>query len=157
MNPLGASPASSLKEEYEVAAHLLQLLLQEQERLVEARIDGLPELTSEKSKTVTRLNELANSRHRALAAAGFKPKESGMQAWLDQSADDAAGQSWQDLLTLAKSARELNRTNGVLINKHMARNQNALNVLHGDQPGTGIYGPNGQAGTKTKTRGLVIG
>lgn len=158
MKEFGTSPAGSLVEEQKAAGYLLQILKQEQEKLVDASIDGLAALTEEKAKTVARMTELANWRHRALAAAGFEGKESSMQAWLESSPMlIEARKNWTDLLAIAQSAKELNRTNGLLINRHMVRNQNALNVLQGAPQGGNIYGPNGQTANKAKTRGLVVG
>ena len=88
----------------------------------------------------------------------FRTSATARKAWLDSSPALAeAGKTWAELLTIAQSANELNRTNGLLINRHMVRNQNALNVLQGAPQGGNIYGPNGQPANKAKTRGLVVG
>lgn len=157
MDNFGANPGSSLSEESMAARSLLQLLQQEQDRLIAAKIDGLAELTEEKAKIVARMTELATMRHSALAAAGFEPKESGMKAWLEKIASKTISKSWSDLLSLMRHAKEINRTNGMLINKHLARNQVALNVLHGGPHGGNFYGPDGQTRAFASTRGLVIG
>lgn len=158
MEAFGTSPAGSLKEEHKAAAQLLELLKLEQTHLVEANIDGLTALIDEKSKIVARMTELAKWRHRALGVSGFEPAETGMQAWLASSSEHASsGKSWSDLLALAQTAKELNRTNGLLINRHMTRNQNTLNVLMGNPQGSNVYGPNGQTNAKTASRGYVVG
>jgi len=152
------SPADSLNEEHQAASSLLQILKQEQERLVEADIDGLVQLTEEKARLVTHMTDLAKRRHQTLAAAGFEASEAGMQAWLDASPNStAARQAWKALLSLAESAKELNRLNGMLIGQHMARNQTALNVLQGAAQGGSFYGPDGQATTKPTSRGVIVG
>jgi flagella synthesis protein FlgN len=158
MQSSSTSPAHSLNDEHKAVHHLIQLLKQEQAQLIDADIDGLTVLTEEKAKAVAHMAELADLRYQALAAAGFAPKEAGMQEWLKSpSATVTADKSWNELLTLARSAKELNRTNGLLINKHMMRNQTALNVLHGNAPGGAFYGPDGQSTAKSTTRNLVIG
>ena len=158
MEAFGTSPAGSLNEEHKAAAQLLQLLKLEQNHLVEADIDGLTALIEEKSKIVMRMTELAKWRHRTLGAIGFEPAETGMQAWLASSAAHAtAGKSWTELLAVAQSAKELNRTNGLLINRHMTRNQNTLSILMGNPQGSNVYGPNGQANSKATSRGFVVG
>jgi flagella synthesis protein FlgN len=157
MDSFGTNPAGSLNEEHKAARSLLQLLQQEQDRLVAAKIDGLPELTEEKAKLVARLAELATMRHNALASAGFEPKESGMKAWLEKAASNTIKKSWSDLLSLVRHAKEMNRTNGMLINKHIVRNQLAINVLKGTPQDGNFYGPDGQARAYTSKRGLVIG
>jgi flagella synthesis protein FlgN len=157
MDNFGTNPGGSLSEESKAARSLLQLLQQEQDRLVAAKIEGLTELTEEKARIVARMTELANMRHNALAAAGFEPKETGMKAWLEKVASKTISKSWSDLLALMRHAKEVNRTNGLLINKHIARNQLALNALQGTSQGGNFYGPDGQAKSFSSTRGLVIG
>lgn len=152
------SLVASLREEHQAALGLLAVLRQEQLKLVDADIDGLLVLTAEKTTVVAHMSELASRRHRALSAAGFAASEAGMQAWLDSaSALEDCRQDWQDMLSVLESAQELNRTNGLLINKHAARNQQALSVLQSGTQVGNIYGPNGQATMTSIGRRLVIG
>lgn len=157
------SPAAHLDHEIDAASALLGLLTQEQAQLVSGDIDGLGALTVQKTLAIGRMAELAQTRHRALAAAGFPGEEAGMQAWLQRpgaSAETetaAAGKFWTELLALVQSAKQLNNTNGILISTHMARNQAALNLLQGAPKGGNLYGPDGQSSTKTESRGMVIG
>ena len=157
MNPTGNSPAHDLHEENSAAHMLLDLLKKEQAQLIAADIDALTTLTEEKTRLVARMSELATGRHQALAAAGFAATEAGMQAWLDSLQTSTARQSWKELLELSRAAREINRSNGLLIGKHLARNQGALNVLKGGPQGQALYGPNGQSSVRTSVRGLAIG
>jgi flagella synthesis protein FlgN len=158
MHSFGNSPADSLQEELKATRQLLQLLKQEQAYLIEANVDGLAALTEEKAKIVARMSELARWRHNALAAVGFAAKEEGMQKWLKSpAANFTAGDAWKELLALAQAGKNLNRTNGLLIGRHMARNQAALNVLQGGAQGGALYGRDGQTTTKSAARGLVVG
>lgn len=158
MDAFSTNLTGSLYQEHEAATQLLKLLQQEQAHLIENNIDGLATLTEEKSKLVARMTTLATGRHRALGAAGFVPGESGMQAWLKSApVTEAITKSWTELLALAQSAKELNRNNGMLINRHLSRNRNALNMLQGTPQGSNFYGPNGQSTSKISARGLVIG
>lgn len=156
MQTSGSSPAASLGEEINAGNTLLQLLKQEQEHLINADLEGLTSTTEEKAKQVARMTELALLRHRTLAAAGFEASEAGMQNWIG-NAGAAAGKHWNELLDIARQAKELNRTNGLLIGQHMARNQNALNVLQGAPQGGSLYGPDGQATSPSTSRKLVVG
>lgn len=155
MNAISNTPASSLQEETLTAQALLELLKQEQARLIAADIDQLPLLIEEKAKLVARMTTLANTRYTALAAAGFEPREAGMKTWIDQNTGKA-GQAWNQLISLAQAAKELNRLNGILINRHISNNQMSLNVLRGNT-GQAFYGPNGQSSVNTTVRGLAIG
>jgi flagella synthesis protein FlgN len=139
MQTSASSPADSLAEEVTAASQLLQVLEQEQGHLVNGDAEGLSRLTGEKANIVARMTDLAKRRHRALGVAGFAANESGMPEWLNSAAATAgANQSWHQLLTIAQQAKEMNRTNGALIAQQIARNQSALNILHGAPQGGAI-------------------
>jgi flagella synthesis protein FlgN len=156
MNAEVETPAATLSEETRLTKQLIELLKQEQAHLIKADIEGLMAITEEKARAANEMNELARRRYRNLAAIGYAPAEGGMRTWLDDAAPDAIANAWDSLLTLAQSAKSLNSTNGLLIGKHMSRNQQALNILRGNQ-GNSFYGPNGQATSSVRSRGLVIG
>ncbi len=160
MSP-GANPASSLAQELETAQELMQLLKQEQDLLVGAHIEDLSSLIQQKARLIASMSELAAARLDALAKAGYEAEESSMQKWMDgqQAASlnrTALKKSWDELLTIIRNAKELNRTNGLLIGTHMSRNQATLQVLQGNQ-GSQVYGPDGQTGVQTSRRSLVVG
>lgn len=156
MNISGNGPAHTLHDENRAAQSLLDLLNQEQAQLIAADIDGLTGLTEEKTRLVAQMSALATRRYAALTAAGFASGEAGMQCWLEQS-DTAAADAWRQLLSLAQAAKEVNRVNGLLIGKHLTRNQASLNLLKGGPQAQTLYGPNGQSSVKTNARGLAIG
>ena len=151
------SPATSLPEEQQVMIVLLALLQQEQSHLVAADIDRLTEVTTQKTALVGTMAALAKLRHHALGAAGFAAEENGMQAWLTASGGSADIKLWQQVLDLTRAAKEINRVNGILINKHMVHSQGALNALRPNAQGGDVYGPNGQASKATANRRFVIG
>lgn len=157
MQACDASLTKLLNEEDEAMRRLLRLIEHEQALLLAAEIDGLTALTEEKAEIVAHMATLANRRHQILAAAGFAPGEAGMQAWLASNVTSSAQNPWMEMRALVTAAQELNRTNGLLINRHMTRNQSALNVLQGASQAGGFYGPNGQATQKAAARSLVIG
>jgi flagella synthesis protein FlgN len=159
MHASATDPADSLIEERDAARILQQVLKQERVHLVNADVEGLSGLTEKKTAVAAQMSELAKRRHRLLAAAGFEATESGMQAWLNSPAAGAAAvKSWNELLDLAQSVKELNRVNGLLIAQQMGRNQAALNILQqGNAQGGSFYGPNGQSSTKIGSRRLVVG
>ena len=150
------SPMDSLILEHKAMQLLIDLIKQEQTQLIEADIDGLKNTTVAKSKVANEMSELAKQRDNALAAAGFSTKKNAMDAWLKTANPDAKKQ-WEELLSLTKSAKELNRINGILIAKHMSHNQNALAALHAAPPGGNVYGPNGQSTEKPRSGRLVVG
>lgn len=158
MHTPATNPAETLAEELDAGHALLQVLQNEQELLINADVEGLSKATEEKARLVTRMNELALRRHRSLGTAGFEASETGMQAWLKNGKSaQQVEQDWTKLIELARSARELNRTNGLLIGQHMARTQHTLNVLQGVQQSEQLYGPDGQATGAGSGRRLVVG
>ena len=151
------SPMTSLPEEQQVMTLLLELLKQEQAHLVSADIDSLTEVTAQKSALVGEMAALAKVRHNALGAAGFAAQESGMQAWMTASGSSADNRLWQQVLDLTRAAKEINRVNGMLINKHMVQSQGALNALRPNAQGGDVYGPSGHASNAPANRRFVIG
>lgn len=151
------NPTATLHDEHAAISSLIRLLEKEQDTLIAANIEGLPTLIAEKAAIVAKMAELANQRQLALTATGFSLEQNGMDQWIAQTSDDVARTLWQELLSLAKSAEELNLINGKLINQHATYNQNALNVLQGVPVGGNFYGPNGKSTVKPPTRKLIIG
>jgi len=161
MISFGANPAGGLAQELDATRQLLDLLKQEQGQLVEANIEGLSALVEQKSALIIRMSELAGARLNALAEAGFSAEEASMQKWLDSPKSKpgnqaAAKKTWEELVTLIRSAKEMNRTNGLLIGTHMSRNQTTLQVLQGNQ-GSQVYGPDGQTSIQASRRSLIVG
>lgn len=151
-------PALTLHDECQAASRLLEVLKQEQEYLVGADVERLAPLTEEKAGLVARMTALAQQRHASLHSVGYEAGEAGMQAWLENPAAGQAHASlWQELLATVRAAKEMNRTNGLLIGQHMANNQKALHILQGSPQTGGVYGPNGQTAMRTSSRKLVIG
>lgn len=154
-------PAASLPAEQQALQDFLAVLQREQAQLVAADIDGLTQVTAEKNALVGQISKLAQGRYAALAAAAHDADERGMRAWLEQGREQesrrAAHRLWTGLMAQAEAARELNRTNGLLIGKQLARHQAALNVLHGASRGASLYGPDGQTKVAGSSHRLIAG
>jgi flagella synthesis protein FlgN len=153
-----ATPNSTLAAEQQLLASLVELMKQEQQLLVSADADGLAALMPQKTKSVQQLATLSIARHRALGAAGYAQAESGMEPWLAASGAPEARAQWERLLELTAQAKELNRVNGMLINKQMANTQAALGALRPAGSGDAtVYGPGGQATGAGLSRRYGIG
>lgn len=154
-----ASPHTTLADEQQHIAALVELMKQEQQLLIDADADGLAQLTPHKAQLVQQVAALSAVRHRALGVAGFAAGESGMEPWLAVSGDAAVRARWDGLLELTREAKELNRVNGMLINKQMAHTQNVLSALRPASPSAdaGVYGASGQTMTGGASRRFVIG
>ncbi len=159
MHTSSFSPMESLHAEHQVIADLLELMKQEQAFLIGADAENLNRITEQKAKLVNKAAELAKRRHDAMEQAGFHADEAEMPAWIASIKQENIAQAWEELLAITRSAKEINRVNGLLINKQLANTQNALQALHTPMHGTAqnFYGPSGHATAPSPTRRLVVG
>ena len=153
------SPISTVSAEQQHVSALIALMKQEQTLLVAADADGLVELTPRKNTLLQELADLSSQRHAALVAAGCEGSEAGMEPWLAVGGNEDARAQWEALLELARQAKELNRVNGMLINKQLAHNQGVLNALRtpAGAQSTGVYGASGQTLGSGPSKRYVIG
>lgn len=154
-----ASPHTTLQDELKVVNCLIELMKQEQQFLVAANTDGLETLTPLKNGLVEQLSTFSVQRHAALQADGFAASETGMEAWLVRMDNPAIKATWAQLLDRTREAKELNRVNGMLINKQFSANQTLLNAMRAPT-GSGesaVYGPSGQTSSLGGKRGVVVG
>ena len=154
-----SSPITTLPTEQQHVISLLELMKQEQTLLVAADADGLAELTPRKNALLQALAELSAERHAALLAAGCEGSEAGMEPWLAVAGNPEVRRQWESLLEVSREAKELNRVNGMLINKQMVHTQTILNAMRAPAEGSdaGVYGPTGQATNSGPSRRFVIG
>jgi flagella synthesis protein FlgN len=152
-------PTTTLRNELQLINSLLELMQQEQQFLVSADSDGLAALTPQKSSLVQQMAVLADRRHQALGAAGVAAGEAGMEDWLAASHDEAARGLWRELLERTRAAKEINRVNGMLINKQLVNTQVVLNAMRtpAGAADAGVYGPGGQTSTAGPSRRYVVG
>lgn len=123
----------------------LETLEDEQNALVKGEIDKLPELAQIKSGKVLELAQLADARNRFLAENGLGADQPGVTAWLSRPGVPAeAGEIWEELVAIARAARQLNETNGAMIELKLQHNQQALAVLMSAANQATLYGPDGQ-------------
>ncbi|MCB5187982.1 flagellar protein FlgN [Methylobacillus caricis] len=122
---------------------LLLLLKREQASLIKVDVDTMEGLLNEKAQVLQDLSSNTQSRYKSVAALGFDADEQGLAKWL-AAQDSGIQASWGRFHALLDQAKELNRLNGILINKHFNLNQNVLNTL-GRPSSNQFYGPNGQS------------
>ena len=161
VNPAIASPfdlVKNLEAELQAFQDFIQVLQTEQDALVQGNVDPLLELAQIKSEKVVLLSQLAESRTRFLSARGYDQEHGGMAKWLQQPRDGGNPQIvelWQQLLTLAENARQLNQINGSMIDTRLRNNQQALAILQAAAKQNALYGPDGQ--TQSLSLGKPIG
>lgn len=154
-----ASPFQTLAAEHDHLTALLALMKQEQQSLVSLDADELAGLTAQKNAMLASLATLSQQRHAALAAAGCEGSEAGMEPCLAVAGDDEVRAQWERMLDAAREAKELNRVNGMLINKQLAHNQGVLNALRTptNAPSGAIYGASGQTVGVGASKRYVVG
>ncbi|MET3108469.1 flagella synthesis protein FlgN [Oxalobacteraceae bacterium GrIS 2.11] len=150
-----------IQNESDAMANLVTILMQEQNALTQAPSLALMEeisaITQQKNQLIANISLLGQIRKNELTRLGFQHNEATMPTWLQ---DQAQIDCWSLLIKHTKKANELNRVNGLLINKHLLRNQTTLQVLYKHQrndSAPSLYGSNGQSSARRgATRGFVV-
>jgi flagella synthesis protein FlgN len=133
-----------LRREVDSLREFVVLLEQEREMLGQGATERLLPLIETKNSLAGALGTLAETRDGELARLGLGTGRAAMEAWLGRSGRAEERTAWENLLALAAQARELNVTNGKLIELHMRHNQQAFNALMGAADRAMTYGPDGQ-------------
>ena len=156
MNAPVSIKAISFEQDAQLAKDLLATIRSEQAALVRADIDAIENLLDKKAEVLQRMNIVVMNRYEALAANGFEPNETGMGEWLKQQAKPALNEAWANLKKTLIQAKELNRLNGLLINRHSLLNQQLLDHLHGSSGKADVYGRNGQTKAQSTKRAALV-
>lgn len=152
---------AALTAERAALLNFTALLEREQAMLVENSTDQLLELSEQKSSDAISLNELAGTRRSLfqknipqLDIDAAKGDPQGAQLSTNRSADTVRAwlqmhnpeclPVWQEILTLVGRAKQLNNTNGELIQIKLRHNQQTLTVLSNAVNKANLYGPDGQ-------------
>jgi flagella synthesis protein FlgN len=153
--------AASIKAELEAFRELVQVLQTEEDTLIRGDVDQLSELARTKSEKVILLSQLAAKRTQFLTRQGFSGDRAGMGKWLEQH--DVGGAQeisaiWNELIEQAELSRQLNQTNGMVIETRLRHNQQALAVLQAAaMQQSATYGPDGQTHTHIPGMGRPLG
>lgn len=146
-------------ESYAMAA-LIEVLKLEQAALTQAPslelMEEINALTQKKNQQIATITQLGKLRKNEIARLGFPVTDIPAPQWLQ---DQAQKNCWDQLVGHTRKANELNRVNGLLISKHLLRNQTTLQVLHRNHQGSSmpsLYGANGQSDSRRSVmRGFV--
>lgn len=145
----------SFKHDIALADELVAILSREQNNLVSANIDAIEGIIEEKSVVMQQMSNALQARYKMLEASRYEPNEAGLMQWLGKQTDVSIKQEWMGFQKLLTQAKEMNRVNGILINKHFNRNQQQLNVLKSGHSSGEFYGPNGQSSSQSFLRGSL--
>ncbi len=124
----------------------IEILRKEENALVEGKIEKIDYLASDKSRLIDELIQLDDHRNEYLQKQGLSLEKNSINAWLTEQ---HSGQSeikilWNELLDLAKTAQQLNHSNGLIISTQLQHNQRAFAALHCAAGNVSLYGPKGQ-------------
>lgn len=150
-----------IQNEANAMAELVDVLRQEQALLTQAPsltlMEEISAITHKKNQTINSISQIGKLRNNELSRLGFRATETTMPKWL-QNKDQV--ECWSTLIKQTKKANELNRVNGLLINRHLLRNQSTLQVLlqnHPTNAATNLYSANGQSNAqRTVMRGFGV-
>lgn len=155
MTEVPFDPTLHLPLEREATRHFVDILQREQSALQQADIFGLDPLTQEKMHQLERLAQLANIRHTWLAAHGHSADHEGMERGLREY--PGTDEVWKELLGLARTAMQMNKLNGLLIDRQMRYNQERLKAVQAAIQPVNLYGSDGQPRISRSARELGEG
>jgi len=140
-----------IDQQLPLSRRLLQALRSEEQALVNNDVDALEQITVEKNKLVKLLMTGQQQLRRHLAQQGLPTDPASLRRWLDSRPDKPSDSDLLLTSNLQRDAQEINRSNGILLQRLANRNQAGLSALRG-QSDTGIYGPTGQNGQLSSFR-----
>jgi len=135
----------SFEEDKRLVVELIDLLMREQKGLLSNQISEIEKIVQLKSGLLQKINHVAKNRYAALAEKNFEPNENGMLNWVVSLSNQVIKDNWDDFQKNLAQAKELNRLNGELINRHFSRNQQMLTHLRKAFQPNETYGKNGQS------------
>jgi len=136
---------ANLQLEQDAIKTFIDILEKEQNALVHGNIEDLDYFASQKTHITKKLADFGNKRDQYLTAKGLSLDTKCINNLLiSENNNTATGAIWTDLLQLAKTAKQLNQTNGAIITTRLQQSQQALAALQSAAGTVSLYGPKGQ-------------
>jgi len=137
---------SILENEKKTTRIFLEILRKEREILTRGQINDLDQIVADKTKILDELETINEQRSQYLLSHGYHKNKAGMQQWLnEQPFVSTLHELWDQLITLAKQAKQENQTNGRAISLQLEYNQRSYVALHSAAGNISLYGSKGQA------------
>jgi flagella synthesis protein FlgN len=135
-----------LETERDTLRAFIEILKKEENSLVEGKIETIDYLASDKSRLIEELIQFDDHRNEFLRKQGLSLEKNSINAWLSEqhSSQSEIKILWNELLDLAKTAQQLNHSNGLIISTQLQHNQRAFSALHCAAGNVSLYGPKGQ-------------
>lgn len=136
---------------------LLELLHQENERLVTRQVEGLDRLLADKLQQLQALEQCGQALQAQLRAAGCDGTPQAAGDYIARLGDQTLQTQWQQLRERLQQLQVLNQSNGLVIQRGLDQLQRQLAILRGEAvAATSVYDPRGQtrldAGKREITR-----
>lgn len=141
--PSHAEFVANLQLEQDAIKTFIEILEKEQNTLVQGNIEHLDHLASQKTQIIKKLADLGVKRDQYLAARNISLDTKYANNLLP-SEDTLTNTIWAEILQLAKTAKQLNQTNGRIISTRLQQSQQALAALKSAAGNVSLYGPQGQ-------------
>ena len=143
-----AAFAALLQAEHDALGAFISLLQAEQEILIQGNADRLAAIAPEKSAQIDLLTRLGQKRDLYLADQTLPLSAAGVETWFKRYPAKTAAlrKTWQESLRRAEMARQLNISNGMLIENRMQQNRQKITVLQSAVGSDHVYRPDGQLG-----------
>ena len=145
--------AAITEREIALISSFIACLNEEQECLKRADASSLPEISAAKIELVDQLNALEIERRSALGIASDTNTREAMAQWLKTHIEaQTAAVNWENLLNLAREAKQLHELNARLVDIHLQQTSEALTILTRQADQHTLYGSNGQAAQNSGSR-----
>jgi flagella synthesis protein FlgN len=151
-----AKSTISFELDARLANQLIEVMQQEQTALIHGNIDVIEDILIEKSALLQRMNLAVLNRYESLSLNGFEGSEAGMNSWLKKEANPNLNRAWNAFKKTLIEAKEINRLNGLLINRQFNLKQQTLQQLQGHTGKGETYGRTGKADIYPTTRSALL-
>ncbi len=146
----------AFQSELAAVVRFIEILQREHAALMNVDVNALMTITPEKLKQAEQLNQLAQSRVSSLASLGIASDRPHVETWLTTQASNMT-EVWNALIEAARTAQQLNQTNGTLIESQLKNNQQVLNTLVSAANQSSVYGADGQPRTTYTSSQRILG
>jgi flagellar biosynthesis protein FlgN len=149
--------ARLLTEENSALSDFETLLQREHAALGSRDIDSLEKLADERQNNVIRLLKIEDERRSLCSMLGFESDLPGLAklvAWCDPSRTLTA--HYDECARRAKTCRDLNDRNGVLVGAQIKRVEGLLGAMTGTSAEPRAYGPRGSSNSYSSASGKVF-
>lgn len=136
-----------LEDEKKIFQQLIEILKHEEKIILLNDFNRFDTIVSKKKLLVDQLSLHDSKRNQLTKSYGFPIEVKETIGYLKehyQNSFEVLG-LWNEFIVLARTVKELNYTNGLIISAHLKFNQRAFSVLHGAAGNISLYGPKGQA------------